>query len=941
MHQSFDIINRANAEYIDQLYQQYQRDPRSIEPQWQAFFAGFYSGAARNQTPGGTHPGEAPHAEGLLTTGVYDLVHSYRELGHFIAHLDPLGHDRPSHPLLNLSEFGLTPDDLDKAVVKGGFFGEFDGTLRDLIEKLRITYCSTFGADYMEIPDKHQRDWLARMMEPTLNKPALSIEEQRSILFQLVAAEEFEKFLHTRYIGQKRFSLEGAEALIPLMNTLIEDGATLGVEEFVMGMAHRGRLNVLAHVMNKPYETILSEFEGTYRSESDEGDGDVKYHLGYSNERPSAAAGGAGHKLHLLLAPNPSHLELVNPVMQGIVRAKQTYLNDKDRNRIVPITLHGDAAFTGQGVVQETLGLSEMPGYRTGGTIHLIINNQIGFTATPRQTRFTPYPTDVAKSIQAPMFHVNGDDPEAAVHAARMAIAFREQFKMDVIIDLWCYRRHGHNETDEPGFTQPVMYREIEHHKSVRELYVERLAAEGRISTQEIDEMKAEVLDRLTRAQALAKEQKPRQRNVSLGPVWKGMTKAGNDLSARTAVPRDVLKKIAEAATNLPADFTPHPKVKRILAARRQMVETGAGIDWGCAEMLAMGSLLVEGHWVRLMGQDVERGTFSHRHAILYDYNNNNRYVPLAHITPDQGHITITNSMLSELAVLGFEYGYSLADPRPLVMWEAQFGDFVNVAMPIIDQFLISGESKWQLMSGLVLLLPHGYEGQGPEHSNAYVERFLSLCAENNMQVVTPTTPAQYFHLLRRQIHRKFRKPLIAFTPKGLLRYEPSFSTLDELSEGAFATVMDDPSVSDREKVRRVLLCTGKVYYGLQAAREKSPQPEIALVRVEQLYPFPEKEIRAAVGRYHRVEEIGWVQEEPKNRGAWTFMEPRLRSMFPDTLLAYFGREAAASPASGSSKMHQIEEKELIGAALGISPRAVPAGKAAPSTPATQTAASQ
>ncbi len=930
----FDIVNRSNAEYIDQLYSQYQRDPRSVDPQWQAFFAGFDAGAARNQTPGGTNPGEPPHAEGLLTTGVYDLVHAYRELGHFIAKLDPLGHDRPTHPLLNLSEFGLSSADLDKPIVKAGFYGDFDGTLRDLLEKLRHTYCRSFGVEFMDIPDKAQREWLAAKMEPQLNAPALSPEESHNILFQLIAADEFERFLHTRYIGQKRFSLEGGDALVPLMNTLIEDGATLGVDEVIMGMAHRGRLNVLAHVMNKPYETILSEFEGTIKANTDEGDGDVKYHLGYSNERDT------GKKVHLLLVPNPSHLELVNPVMQGIARSKQTYTNDKDRNKIIPITLHGDAAFTGQGIVQETLGLSEMPGYRTGGTIHIIVNNQIGFTATPKQTRFTPYATDIAKSIQAPIFHVNGDDPEAVVWAGKLAIAFREQFKMDVMIDLWCYRRHGHNETDEPGFTQPLMYKEIEHHKTVSELYSERLIAEGKVSAEDVAEMRAEVVNRLTAAQTKAKDIKPRERNVSLGAAWKGMTKAGADWSAKTAVSLDVLKNITTNATALPDGFVPHSKVKRVLSARQQMGETGNGIDWGGAEMLAMGSALLEGHWVRLMGQDVERGTFSHRHAILYDFENNNRYVPLAHLSPDQGHITITNSMLSELAVLGFEYGFTLADPKTLVMWEAQFGDFVNGAQPIIDQYIVAGESKWQLMSGLVLLLPHGYEGQGPEHSNAYIERWLSLCADDNIQVTNVTTPGQYFHLLRRQIKRRFRKPLVVFTPKALLRYEPSFSKMSELTDGQFQLVIDDAH-ADREKVRRVLLCTGKVYYTLQAAREKGECEHCAIVRVEQLYPLPEAEIRASVANYPRVEEIGWVQEESENRGAWTFMESRLRAMFPDTLLAYYGRDRSASPAVGSMKKHQAEEKEFVAAALGVRPSAVPVAKGTPATAVTQTATSQ
>jgi 2-oxoglutarate dehydrogenase E1 component len=918
--QAFDFINRANAEYIDQLYQQYQRDPRSVEPQWQAFFAGFDAAASKGATPGGTRA-EPPQTEGLFAMGVYDLVHTYRELGHFVAHLDPLGHDRPNHPLLNLAEFGLTTSDLDKQVVRGSFGGEFDGTLRDLIEKLRATYCRTIGIEFMDLPDKAQRDWLISKMEPILNRPSFSAAEQRALMFQLIAAEEFERFLHTRYVGQKRFSLEGAEALIPLMNTLIDDGSTIGVEEAVMCMAHRGRLNVLAHVLNKPYEVILAEFEGTNKSDESEGDGDVKYHLGYTNNRPSAG----GKHVHLLLSPNPSHLELVNPVMQGIVRSKQTYAVDKDRNRIVPIQIHGDAAFSGQGVVQETLGLSEMPGYRTGGTIHIIVNNQIGFTATPKQIRFTPYPTDIAKSIQAPIFHVNGDDPEAVVHAAKLAIGFREQFKMDVIVDLWCYRRHGHNETDEPSFTSPVMYREIEAHKSTRELYAERLLAEGKLTQDDLDKMRAEVLGRLTSAQGLAKEQRPRQRNVSLGPVWKGMTKANShvDWNAKTAVPRDVLNRIADATSKTPETFTVHPKLQRLLAARRSaVVEAGKGIDWGTAEMLAAGSLLLEGHWVRITGQDVERGTFSHRHAILYDYQNGNRYVPLAHLSPDQGHIIITNTILSEMAVLGFEYGYTLADPRPLVIWEAQFGDFVNGAQPVIDQFIAAAESKWQLMSGLVMNLPHGYEGQGPEHSNAYLDRFLLMCAEDNMQVCVPTTAAQYFHLLRRQIHRKFRKPLVNLTPKSLLRFEPATSTIGELAEGAFQTVIDDPHKVDRDRVRRVLLCTGKVYYTLAAAREKAANGDVAIVRVEQLYPFPHKELAAVLSKYRRAQEVGWVQEEPRNRGAWGFMEPRLRPMLTDTqVLNYHGRDEAASPATGSMKMHQIEEQELIAHALDVSPR--------------------
>jgi 2-oxoglutarate dehydrogenase E1 component len=926
---SFDFVNRANAEYIDQLYQQYQRDPRSLDPQWRAFFAGYSAGSTGVTSP--SVQAEAV-AGGQLSVGVYDLVHSYRDLGHFVANLDPLGHNRTDHPLLHLSEFGLSTSDLDRPVIAGSFQGSTDGTLRDLIHKLRDTYCGTIGVEYIDIADKAQREWLQQRMEPILNRPRLSNAEAHAIMFQIVAAEEFEKFLHTRYVGQKRFSLEGGISLIPLINTLADDGALLGVEEVILGMAHRGRLNVLAHVLNKPYEVLLSEFEGTILSDEYEGDGDVKYHLGYSNVRPTAQ----GKTLHMLLCPNPSHLELINPVIEGIVRSKQTYLGDKNRNRVVPILLHGEAAFTGQGIVPETLGLSELPGYRTGGTIHIIINNQVGFTAGPKQTRFTPYPTDVAKMIQAPIFHVNGDDPEACVHAARLAIGFREQFKQDAVIDLWCYRRHGHNETDEPTFTQPVMYKEIENHKPVRDLYSERLISEGRMTVEQHEEMKRVVHERLSSAMALAKESRPRMRNVSLGVAWKGMQRAGADWSADTQVDRKKLQQVADATSRVPSDFTLHPKLARLLAGRLNAVSTGKGIDWGCAESLAMGTLLVEGYPVRLTGQDVERGTFSHRHIILFDYNNGQRYVPLAHLTPDQAHITVTNTMLSELAVLGFEYGFTLADPRPLVIWEAQFGDFVNGAQAIIDQLIVAGESKWQLMSGLVMNLPHGYEGQGPEHSNAYMERFLALCAEENIQFCVPTTAAQYFHLLRRQIHRKFRKPLVLMMPKSLLRFEPSTSRIEELIDQGLQLVIDDPQSPERDSVKRLLFCTGKVYYTLAAAREKNGVKDTAIVRVEQLYPFPKKELQQVLAKYRKAHEIGWVQEEPQNRGAWTYMEPRLRELLPDAaVLTYHGREAAASPATGSNKMHQIEEQELIAHALELAPAQAPVVESAKTEPAT------
>ncbi len=667
----FDFVNRANAEYIDQLHDQYLKDPRSVPEQWRAFFAGFEVGLERSSADGA----RPALPTGPLNMGVFDLVHSYRELGHFVAHLDPLGHDRPNHPLLDLSNFGMTHADLDRQVGRGGFLGETDGTLRDLIEKLRMTYCRTLGVEFIGISDKAQRDWLTAKMEPILNKPQLGTEETESLAFQLIAAEEFEQYLHRAFPVAKRFSLEGAESLIPVLNAIIDEGAMLGAEQFIGAMAHRGRLNVLSHVLNKPYEVMLSEFMGTALPTADDGgDGDVKYHLGYANDRP--VNGRSAVKASLL--PNPSHLELIDPIQQGIVRCKQSIFGDAGRGRVVPICIHGDAAFTGQGIVTETLNLSELPGYRTGGTIHIIVNNQIGFTTPPKQERFTPYPTDVAKAIQAPIFHVNGDDPEACAWAAKLAIGFRQQFKVDVMIDLWCYRRHGHNEQDEPSFTQPVMYREIAEHKTTRQLYAERLLSEGRLAQEDMDEMKQIVLHRLDTARELAKEVKPRQKLPGFGGVWKGLGRAGTDWTAKTQVSADALKKVIEPLKNLPSDFTPHPKLAKILQNRVEMVYSGKGIDWGCAEQLAIGSLLLEGRQVRLTGQDVERGTFSHRHSVLHDYNDGAQYCPLNNIDPKQAWFTVMNSMLSEFAVFGYEWGFASADPRILVMWEAQFGDFVN-----------------------------------------------------------------------------------------------------------------------------------------------------------------------------------------------------------------------------------------------------------------------
>jgi 2-oxoglutarate dehydrogenase E1 component len=685
----------------------------------------------------------------------------------------------------------------------------------------------------------------------------------------------------------------------------------------VLGMPHRGRLNVLANILRKPFEMILAEFEGTFLAKQATGDGDVKYHLGYSHDRLTRS----GHKVHLSLSANPSHLEAINPVIEGMVRAKQNHLGDTERSRVVPVLMHGDAAFTGQGIVSETLGLSELDGYRTGGTIHIIVNNQIGFTTSPRAYRFTPYPSDVAKIIQAPVFHVNGDDPEAAVQAARLAIAFRQQFKKDVIIDLVCYRRHGHNELDDPTFTQPVMYRAIADHPTPLALYRGRLVADGVVADADVDKRMKEFRDLLDDAHGYARDFMPRQPVFAFGGLWRGLGWAGDDWTAKTAVSAEVLSEVTAAMQRTPEGFHPNPKIVKLMEQRASMVRDGARIDWGCAEALAIGSLVLEGVPVRMSGQDVGRGTFSHRHAVFHDVENGDTYVPLDNVRPGQSKFLILDSMLSENAVLGFEFGFSLADPHKLVIWEAQFGDFANGAQVIVDQFIASSESKWQRMSGLVMLLPHGLEGQGPEHSSARLERYLQLCGDMNMQVCNLTTPAQYFHALRRQMHRSFRKPLIIMSPKMLLRYKWAVSSVRDFTEGAFQTVLDEPVAGtvdvgvtiDPKRVTRVILCSGKVYYSLLAGRAEREIDTTAVVRIEQLHPFPRQEIATILAGYPAARQVFWVQEEPSNMGAWHFIWNQMRPILPESLtLSYVGRRAAASPATGSYKIHQQEEADLI-----------------------------
>jgi 2-oxoglutarate dehydrogenase E1 component len=922
-----EAVSLANKDYVADQYRRWQEDPASVDERWAIFFAGFDLGADGNGhvEPAGTN-GSA--AQAIVETGevrilgVYGLVQAYRELGHLMADLNPLEPASPVHRLLDPDEFGFGEADLGRVVDAAPFKGADRLPLGDLIARLQATYCRTFAVEYLHIQQHEERHWLQDRMEPECNTPALSADERLQILQHLVIAEGLEQFFQQRYPTAKRFSLEGSDALVPMLHTLIEAGASHGVVEMVFGMPHRGRLNVLANVLRKPYEMIVSEFEGALLAKEATGDGDVKYHLGYSRDHETSR----GDKIHLSLAPNPSHLEAINPVIEGMVRAKQNRLADSERARVVPVLMHGDAAFTGQGVVAETLWLSELTGYRSGGTIHIIVNNQIAFTTPPEFYRFTGQPSDVAKVIQAPVFHVNGDDPEAAVHAARLAVEFRQAFKEDVFINLVCYRRHGHNELDDPTFTQPVMYKKIAAHPTPLAIYRRRLEDAGVVTAAEGDRRIAEFREMMGDAQSYARDFMPRQPVFAFGGLWKGLTWAGDDWTADTRVPAEVLGEVAAAFTRVPDGFTPLPKVVKLLEQRAATVAPGGKIDWGCGEALALGSLALEGVGIRMSGQDSGRGTFSHRHAVLHDAETGAITTPLNNIRPRQGHVLILDSMLSENAVLGFEFGFSLADPGKLVIWEAQFGDFANGAQVIIDQFIACSESKWQRCSGIVLLLPHGYEGQGPEHSSARLERYLQLCADDNMQVVNLTTPAQYFHALRRQMKRSFRKPLVVMSPKSLLRHKAAVSTLRDLTDGTFETVIDDPARAgapeagvtlDPAKVTRVLCCSGKVYYTLLHERRERAQDAVALVRVEQLYPFPHQELVRVLAGYPNARQIMWVQEEPQNMGGWTFIEPRLGRLVPaGGQLVYVGRDAAASPATGSYKLHQAEEAEFVGRAF-------------------------
>ena len=864
-------------------------------------------------------------AEIAKEAGVIQLINMYRVRGHLIADLDPLGREPAWHPELDPVTYGLTIWDLDREFFTGTLGESLGGrggpkavaTLREILETLRQTYCGKIGCEYMNIQHPEQKHWLQQRMEPQANQWPLDRETRLRILDHLLQAEEFEHFLHARFVGQKRFALEGGEAAIPILDELLELAARGGVGEVVVGMAHRGRLNVLANIVHKPLAQIFSEFEGEIDPASTQGSGDVKYHLGAAGVHRAST----GAELTVSVSPNPSHLEAVDPVVEGLVRPKQDRLGDAERARVIPLLVHGDAAFAGQGVVAETLNLSQLEGYSTGGTIHLVINNQIGFTTLPDEARSSPYSTDVARGVQAPIFHVNGDDPDACIRVAQIAFDFRQRFKKDVVIDMTCYRRHGHNEGDDPSYTQPLMYRKIKDHPSVVALYSGRLVRESVVTPAEVEEMRRRIVDALGQAfdAAARKAEHFAPQELSAVPAAEI---AG--VVPRTAVNRATLERVVRALTTFPADFHLHPKLRGFVERRRKALETGGPIDWAFAEALAFGTLALEGTPVRLSGQDSSRGTFSQRHLAFHSYETGARYIPLQHVSPDQARFDVFDSSLSEYAVLGFEFGYSVADPLTLTIWEAQFGDFANGAQIMIDQFIAPAEDKWGQPSGLVLLLPHGYEGQGPEHSSARIERFLTLCAGDNMQVCDCTTPAQYFHLLRRQMYgggdrRGVRKPLIVFTPKSLLRHPCAVSAFDELTTGGFREVLPDPAAPDPAAVTRVLLCAGKIYYDLTAAREEAGVRHVAVLRVEQMYPFPEQQIQDLVAAYPDSAEVAWVQEEPLNMGAWHFMrdrvDPWLRAAGRE--LAYIGRPESASPATGLGHRHQQEQAAIVAGALG------------------------
>jgi 2-oxoglutarate dehydrogenase E1 component len=923
----------TNNAFLMEQYAAWSADPGSVDATYAAIFDAMDDDAralldqanGSSWAPRATAPIATPasRAETIASLRALMLIRSYRVRGHLEAHLDPLGLQVPKpHPELDPRSYGFSDADWDRGIFIDHVLGRESATLREISTILRETYCGSIGVEFMHIQDPDQKSWIQRRVEGAPWKHGFDRTSKRTILRQLTEAEGFEMFCQKRYVTTKRFGLEGGEITIPAIHAIIETVAAAGVKEIAIGMPHRGRLNTMVNIVKKPLTAVFSEFGGeSFKPDDVQGSGDVKYHLGTSTDQEIA-----GRMVHLSLQPNPSHLEAVNPVVVGKVRARQDQAGDtQKRASVMAILMHGDAAFAGQGMVYETLAMSQLIGYRTGGTVHVIVNNQIGFTTVPAHAYSGLYCTDVAKSIQAPVLHVNGDDPEAVIFCARMAAEFRMRFAADIVLDIVCYRRHGHNETDEPAFTQPMMYKAIGLQPTTRKLYADKLAAEEMVSAADARGMVEDFAKTLEDAYQAAQSYKVNKADWLEGH-WSGLKQADQEVERQedtTAVPTETLKQVGYTLARVPDSFAANSKILRQLDAKKAMIDTGEGIDWSTGEALAFGTLLLEGHRVRLSGEDCQRGTFSQRHAVLIDQTNQHEYVPLNNIEPDQSKIEIYNSLLSEVGVLGFEYGYSLADPRTLVLWEAQFGDFANGAQPIIDQFVASGETKWLRMSGLTLLLPHGYEGQGPEHSSARPERYLQLCAERNMAVCNLTTPANYFHALRRQMHRNFRKPLIIFTPKSLLRHKLAVSPLADMAEGSkFRFVIPEiDAIDPPEKVKRVVICTGKVYYDLLQTRRDKGIADVAIIRLEQLYPFPIRSLAAALGTYPNAEVV-WCQEEPENMGGWWFADRRIETVLKNMDIAakrpsYVGRDAAASPATGLARTHNAQQAALVAAALG------------------------
>ena len=909
-----DLSTAWNAEFIEEQYKRWKADPASVSRDWRFFFEGFE--LAASSTPEAAAGFDEKQLLGQ--SRVESLIYRYRDLGHLLACLDPLAACPTDHPLLALEAFKLTPQDLDREFFTRRFSGSGRAPLREIIQALKETYCHSIGVEFMHLQDPSERRWLLNRMEPVRNQPALEPDAKQRILKSLIRAALFEQFLNKKYIGVTRFSLEGGEALIAALDFLIEHVAQSGGNEIILGMAHRGRLNVQANILRRPYEDILSEFESCYNPEELVGSGDVKYHNGYLADLKAAN----NQELRIFLMNNPSHLEAVNPVVEGFCRARQDFIGDNSGKQVLPLLIHGDAAFAGQGIVAETLNMSQLEGYKTGGTIHMIINNQIGYTTLPENARSTRYSTDIAKMLMIPIFHVHGENPEAVVHVMQLAADYRHEFGKDVVIDLVCYRRYGHNEGDEPYFTQPAMYDRIRQRPSLHQLYADQLISEGIARQDDIDKLSAEINSRLDQAYTTVHGSECPFPESRFYESWEGISATYTHEPVATGVEKDALISLAKKINSVPEHFNLNPKLQRLLEKRLESVERGEGIDWANAESLAFASLLTEGICVRLSGQDSSRGTFSQRHCTLVDIQNETQHLPLKSIDADQAQFYVYDSLLSEAGVLGFEYGYSLSRPDNLVLWEAQFGDFVNNAQSVIDLFIASGETKWQRLSGLGLLLPHGYEGMGPEHSSARLERFLQLCAGDNIQVSNPTTPAQYFHLLRRQVKAGFRKPLIVMTPKSLLRHPLAVSKIEDLAADHFQPVLDDPDGSKQAKT--ILICSGKIFYELLQNRNELEKTDVAIVRLEQLYPFPESQLKTILQIYRQAKKWFWVQEEPQNMGGWQFVQPRLNAASGKSF-KYIGRKASSSPASGFPGLAKLEQQAIVAQALG--PPAIRKGK--------------